>query len=454
MTNDFNNRAEAGRLLALKLNASVTEDAIVVALPRGGVPVGAEIAQYFSLPLDIYVVRKVTAPWQPEFSIGSIGEDGQQIIDQQSVRLLGVSKSELQKLVNDKRAELIERTEKFRRVRPALSLQNKTVILVDDGIATGNTVMTSIRFLRNKAIKKLILAVPVLPQDKISVFRKLTDELVYLHASENFVAVGQFYKDFGQVSDAEVLRVLLKYEHENSRSATGEQGARLEKTGSVDVVVSDGLIHLPGRLDIPDTVHGTILFAHGSGSGHLSERNRRVAKRLNQSGFATLLFDLLTKGETFDRSNVFDIELLGDRLKMATNWLKQIPTFRRVPIGYFGASTGAAAAVVAAADASQGVRCIVSRGGRPDLAYQYLDQVQIPVLLIVGSEDHEVLALNRKALVQLPQGELSLVSGATHLFEEPGALEMVARLAQNWFTENLANKTVRHDFSGDLNTTG
>lgn len=191
-----------------------------------------------------------------------------------------------------------------------------------------------------------------------------------------------------------------------------------------------------GYLAEPLPGHGTILFAHGSGSGRHSPRNQFVARSLQRAGFGTLLFDLLTDEEALDRSNVFDIELLADRLRGATDWLRT-QSNRHSRIGYFGASTGAGAALVAASQAPE-IAAIVSRGGRPDLAGETLRRVKTPTLLIVGEDDTEVLALNRRALAMLAgEKQLSIVAGATHLFEEPGTLEQVVELADRWFEQHL-----------------
>jgi putative phosphoribosyl transferase len=193
-----------------------------------------------------------------------------------------------------------------------------------------------------------------------------------------------------------------------------------------------------GLLRAPAAGYGVVLFAHGSGSGRLSPRNNYVADALSEAGIGTFLFDLLTEAESQDRANVFDIALLADRLVAATDWLwNEQPTLRR-PIGYFGASTGAAAALMAAVQVDKPIAAIVSRGGRPDLAAQALSQVAAPTLLIVGGHDHSVLALNEDALAQMTcKKELAVVPRATHLFEESGALDKVVALARRWFLTHL-----------------
>ena len=199
----------------------------------------------------------------------------------------------------------------------------------------------------------------------------------------------------------------------------------------------DGL-SLPGTLTVPDTPCGVVVFAHGSGSSRHSRRNVAVAQRLVERGCATLLFDLLTEDEAADRRNVFDIDLLSRRVQSATEWLSGQPGFETAPVGYFGASTGAAAALVAAARMGNAVSAVVSRGGRPDLAGDALGHVWAPTLLLVGSLDGEVLRLNQEAQAQLRfESELVVIEGAGHLFEEPGTLEAVAEAAGNWFVERF-----------------
>jgi putative phosphoribosyl transferase len=197
-------------------------------------------------------------------------------------------------------------------------------------------------------------------------------------------------------------------------------------------------VGLEGIVGVPAAATGIVLFAHGSGSGRLSPRNSFVAQRLRDSGLATLLFDLLTVDEETDRRNIFDIALLSQRLLTATAWVRQHPETAGLAIGYFGASTGAAAALVAAAAEGTGVAAVVSRGGRPDLAEEALGAVTAPTLLIVGGDDGVVLGLNRAAFAELRCAkQLSVVPGATHLFEEPGALDRVVEHARGWFLAHL-----------------
>ncbi len=206
-----------------------------------------------------------------------------------------------------------------------------------------------------------------------------------------------------------------------------------------DVEIPEAGLRLPGTLEVPADALGLVLFAHGSGSSRLSPRNRAVAMALQEAGLGTLLFDLLTERESQERANTFDIELLGSRLVAAADWAAQQPEALGLPIGCFGASTGAAAALCAAARRPELVRAVVSRGGRPDLAEPWLARVRAATLLIVGGHDEPVIGLNHIALARLTcHKKLVIVPRATHLFEEPGALEEVTRLARDWFRRYLA----------------
>jgi putative phosphoribosyl transferase len=211
-----------------------------------------------------------------------------------------------------------------------------------------------------------------------------------------------------------------------------------------EIAIACGPRTVRGTLALPDAPRGVVVFAHGSGSGRFSPRNRHVAGELQGAGLATLLMDLLEEDEAADRRNVFDIGLLAERLAAAADWLATEPATARLALGYFGASTGAGAALVAAASRPERVRAVVSRGGRPDLAGNALRAVRAPTLLIVGGADDVVIDLNRGAFeaMSCPK-ELVIIPGATHLFPEPGALEEVARLARQWFTIHLAGEAPR-----------
>jgi putative phosphoribosyl transferase len=222
---------------------------------------------------------------------------------------------------------------------------------------------------------------------------------------------------------------------------TGQLGGPVQERF---VQIPSGLVQMKGVLAVPRDAVGVVLFAHGSGSGRFSPRNGYVARVLQEGGVSTLLLDLLTEEEASDRALVFDIDLLTQRVLDATEWLRGEASTKSLPIGYFGASTGASAALRAAAQERTRIVAVVSRGGRPDLATDALRQVQAPTLLIVGGDDEPVVEMNRQAYSLLnSEKQLVIVPGATHLFEEPGALEEVASLARDWFLRHMAIRLKR-----------
>lgn len=435
----FADRRDAGRKLAESLDRFRAEDPVVVALPRGGVPVGYEVAMSLAAPLDIVLVRKLGAPFQPEYGIGAISEGGVRVIRKEDGELIGISDEELEAIVARETAELDRRTVAYRGEREPLPVKERTVIVVDDGIATGGTAVAAARVLRARGAARVILAVPVGPAGSATRLAAEFDEVVCLEQPHGFFGIGQFYVDFGQLDDQQVVDLLAAAHGPTPAVAAGPASASdpppLKLVAEIEA--EPGLV-LNGDLWLPDDAAGLVVFAHGSGSSRFSPRNREVAASLNEKGLATLLFDLLTDKEAGNREKVFDIELLADRLVAVTRWLHDEPGIDDLPVGYFGASTGAAAALCAAAKLGAEIRAVVSRGGRPDLAASRLAAVQAPTMLIVGGADWQVLELNEGAAKLLRcEHELVVVPGATHLFEEPGALERVAELAGSWFSAHL-----------------
>ena len=434
----FIDRADAGRQLAVKLAHLRDANVVVLGLPRGGVPVAAQVASALSAPMDVIVVRKLGAPNQPELGMGAIGEDGARVINDDVVRMVGASERDVADVESRERAELERRARRFRAGRDRLDIAGRTVVIVDDGIATGSTARAACEVARAHGAARVVLAVPVAPPGWQYTLGDAADEYVCLETPASFYAVGQAYVDFSQTEDADVVAILER--------ARGHAPAGVDRdagTGTMerdeDVVVVVGGTRLGGHLHVPAHAVGVVLFAHGSGSSRHSPRNQYVAGVLNDAGLATLLFDLLDDEEERDRANVFDITLLASRLGGASEWLRHEDVVNRLPLAYFGASTGAAAALWAAAERGAQIVAVVSRGGRPDLADARLGEVVSPTLLIVGGADEEVLELNRRAQARLRcECRLDVIPGATHLFEEPGALEAAAYAARDWFLRHAA----------------
>ncbi|MFG2993932.1 phosphoribosyltransferase family protein [Streptomyces sp. NPDC048257] len=422
----FTHRTEAGERLAEALLHLRGEDPVVLGLPRGGVPVAFRVARALGAPLDVIVVRKLGVPHHRELGFGAIGEGGVRVISEDIVRSSRVRPEDLAAVEHAEEAELARQARRFRGDRPRVALGGRTVIVVDDGIATGATAAAACEVVRAQGAARVVLAVPVAPPDAVARLGSAADEVVCLSTPHAFRAVGEWYQDFSQTPDEEVVFLL-------ARAAADAATRSPVRTAAVEV--DAGGLALAGDLALPEGAGAVVMFAHGSGSSRHSPRNRSVAAELNRAGLGTLLLDLLTPAEEGDRANVFDIETLAGRLADATVWLRGREA---LPVGWFGASTGAGAALWAAAS-DPDVYAVVSRGGRPDLAGPRLAAVRAPTLLIVGGRDTTVLDLNRAALRELRcEKHLEIVPGATHLFEEPGALDEVARLAGDWFTRHLA----------------
>jgi putative phosphoribosyl transferase len=431
----FEDRVQAGRLLAERLEHLRPERPVVLGLTRGGVPVAFEVARSLGAELDALVVRKLGAPGAPEYAIGAIAEGGAVHVNPEAVRDVGIGDEEVAALAERESAEVARRVRAYRGGRPPVDLAGRTVVVIDDGVATGETARAACRAARGRGAARVVLAAPVLAAASGPSLRDEFDEVVAVEAPQDFFAVSQWYERFGQVSDDDVVRYLRRAREERPDEAGElwngewmEEGTERASPGSREETLSiplggppPGPGSLLADLSLPSPAIGLVLFAHGSGSGRRSPRNRAVARALQRAGLATLLLDLL------------------GRVLAAARWAAALPGARGLRLGYFGASTGAAAALAAAAEEPALVGAIVSRGGRPDLvAPSVLQRVRAPVLLVVGSRDETVLRLNRAVLPHLAFGEIAVVPGATHLFEERGALAAVARLAAAWFRRHLA----------------
>jgi predicted phosphoribosyltransferase/dienelactone hydrolase len=432
----FRDRTDAGRQLAERLGPLRTADLVVLGVPRGGVPVAAEVAAALDAPLDVIVVRKLGVPLRPELAAGAVGEGGVRVLNQDVVETHRMGRRDLDPIEARERTELDRRTSLVRRSHPRLSLTGRTAVVVDDGIATGATARAACQVARAHGAARVVLAVPTAPAGWQAEMGDTADTYVSLVTPEQFVSVGQWYRSFEVVDDDEMLRVL-------DRAAARGWEAAIPIDPQPSAVRAQRVV-LDAHVTMPARAGGVVVFAHGSGSSRHSPRNAFVADVLEQAGVGTVLVDLLTEREADERANVFDIDLLAHRLRAVTRWVERQWVGVQVQLGLFGASTGAAAALAAAADPDAHVSAVVSRGGRPDLARRHLAGVRAPTLLIVGSRDDVVLDLNRQAAELLRcEHRLEIVPGASHLFEEPGTLQRAATLAADWFASHLRRASVR-----------
>ena len=408
----------------------------MLGLPRGGVPVAAEVAAALDAPLDVVVVRKLGVPLRPELAAGAVGEGGVRALNQDVVDTYRLGVRDLDPIEARERTELDRRTALIRRSHPRLSLAGRTAVVVDDGIATGATARAACQVARAHGAARVVLAVPAAPSGWQIEMGDTADTYVSLVTPETFVSVGQWYRSFEPVGDDDVLRTL------DRAAARGWETAIVVDPAPARAPATR--VVLDARVTLPARATGVVVFAHGSGSSRHSPRNAFVADVLEQSRVGTVLVDLLTEREADERANVFDIELLAHRVRAVVRWVERQWVGVQLGLGLFGASTGAAAALTAAADPQSHVEAVVSRGGRPDLAQQHLAAVRAPTLLIVGSRDDVVLDLNRRAAELLRcEHRVEVVAGASHLFEEPGTLRRAAVLAADWFAARLRAGAMR-----------
>lgn len=434
----FVDRSDAGRRLAQRLKHLRGQDIVVLGLPRGGVPVAFEVAQALVAPLDVLVIRKLAVPFRPELAFGAIGEDTPRVVNDPIVRAARLTAHDVNEIERKERAELHRQLLRFRHGQARIPLAGRVAVIVDDGVETGMTAKAACQVARAQGARRVVLAVPVGPPALIDTLNGYADEVICLEAPAVFRAVRQAYEAFSPTSDDEVFR-LRSRAGDSYRDAATSKRRHDRVFRDEEIRVEVGSLQLAGRLTIPERARGIVVFAHGSGSSRHSPRNRFVASVLNDAGLATLLLDLLTPAEEVNRANVFDIGLLASRLVEVAAWLTRQADTAQLPVGYFGASTGGGAALRAAADPRVKISAVVSRGGRPDLAGKALADVLAPTLLIVGGRDDVVLEFNRQAQAAMrTECRLVVVPGATHLFEEPGALEQVAELACHWFVEHLS----------------
>jgi putative phosphoribosyl transferase len=440
----YADRAEAGRAVATALGAlgGVTRrrDLIVLGLPRGGMAVARTVADALGAPLEALVARKLGVPGMSEVAFGAIAEGRRRAVADSVWWYLGLPRRVVAPIVDRERTELRRRARLYRAGAPLPTLRGRTVVLVDDGLASGTTLRAAALAVRRHRPGRVIAAVPVASAMHCDDVRATVDELVTTATPEPFGMVSAWYDDFAPVSDAQVLRLLGR-----SSAAHPEMlDARPDTTEEheITIPVGQGGTAEPGRLTgdlgLPNgRPAGLVILAHGGGSSRNSYRNRYLAGRLRQGGWATMRVDLLLEHEQAEDDVTgdarFDIGRIAGRLRRATEWAARTRAPGAERLVLFGASTGAAAALVVAAARPDLVSGVASRGGRVDLAGPSLPAVRAPVLMIVGGADTDTLQRSRVSAPRLGgRTRLDVIRGAGHTFEEPGAVGAVGEHVVRW----------------------
>lgn len=446
----FKNRSEAGQLLAAKLQAYANNpDVLVLALPRGGVPVAFEIAQSLQAALDVFLVRKLGVPGHEELAMGAISSGGDRVLNREIIEALQLSEAVVERVTQREQQEMSRRESAYRRNRPSLQIQGKTVILVDDGLATGSTMLAAIRAVQKLKAAKIVIAVPVAPASTFESMEKLGDAMICLMTPEPFYGVGLWYEDFTQTTDEAVIKLLEKAEgwREIPEPAHSQDE---DLPGFHQVSIPAGSVELSGKLLLHEgESKGIIMLVQGTGYPGQSPQHDHMAHKLYEAGFSTVRFDLLTRDEEASelksRHLRFDIPLLTRRLIQATDWVMHELATDDQPLGFFSSSTGTGAVLKAAASIGRPIKAIVSLSGRPDLAGESLSKVTAPTLLLMGGQDISIMDLNVCARSRMRPGlvRIEVVPQASHLFEEEGALERAANLTTRWFERHLGEQATR-----------
>ena len=420
----FADRRDAGRRLAAVLDDFRYEDPVVVGIPPGGIAVAGEVARALGAPLDVVALRALVATEDPSRPIGVLGECGVTVLDTSVVEELQVGADGLHATIERARQEIDGLLAEYHPTGRRLAVAGRTVLLVDEALVSSHIAQAGARSLRERGATRVVLAVPVAEAGCASEMREWVDQVVCLEYRREPRALRFWYDDFGETTEDEVAALLSEH-----------VGARERE---VEIGVSPGTV-LSGRLTVP-------WGAYGRGAVVLAGASRRagapcsgsLAAALHKAGLATLQLDLLRATEERDTTNVFDTDVLAERLVGATRWLRAQPETARVPLGYLGSDIGAAAALAAAARLSAGICAVVTRDGRPDCAKPWLSSIVAPVLLICVEPDASALDRSRDA-----QRELRCVSDLAVVLKPPGTLaeveagERVASLAIEWLTRHL-----------------
>jgi putative phosphoribosyl transferase len=444
-------RQEGGRLLAKELGRFRSERPIVLGVARGGVPVALEVAKALHAPLDVMTVQKVGADECPEYTIAAVAEGGPPHVRLESLQLVGVTEVDAAERAERAAAELLQRARAYRGDAPAPNLAGRTVLLIDDGVATGATACAAAKAARRRGAARVILAAPVIAAAAELELRHELDEVVALDWPRPFLAVGIWYECFDRVSEQNVVDCLRlagaplpQREADRIFGRACQPAAALAAEALEIPCEGSSLGFIESDLVRPAGAKGIVVFS--TGSIRESPRYRLISRALHQAGLATLRCDLLTPTERRDQATRLPVDpkVLPHRIAGVIRWISTHPTTRGMHRGLYGAGAGAEGALVSVAGDPELVEAVVVRAGQLDtVSTLTLASIRAPVLLVVGSRDENVLSVNRAALSHFAIGDLAVVPGATDLFGEPGALEAVSRLAADWFKRWLERAAAR-----------
>lgn len=426
----FSDREEAGRQLAERLAALISPPSVLAAIPRGGVAVALPAVRRLRLPLTVVYARKLTAPIAPELAFGALDEDGEVLMDADIVAQLELRPEDIEAAKTRVGAEIRRRMALYKVPPLEHYLPGSGVVLIDDGLATGLTMLAALAYARRHGARDVTVAVPCAAGEAARRFRREADRFLSLIVDESFVAVGNYYRDFSPVSDQQVLAMLAR---------SGERDIAGNPWGLALSFTNARGLRLSGTLLTPATggPHPAVVFAHGWGSGQASPRNRKVAEELVAEGFAALLFDFTGHGDSEGTETDSTLDQQVDDLGAAIGLLEALDEVDSSRVGVMGASSGGAVALLTAAQDAR-IRALVLRSANPTGAKAAASAVNVPTLLIVGEYDEPIRAANEELLAGLTgPARLEVVPGGDHLFGDLQALGQAARLTTAWFGRHL-----------------
>lgn len=451
----FRDRVHAGNVLARSLTAFASEtDVVVLGLARGGVPLARQVADALGTTFSVFISGKIGVPGIEEVALGAVAEGAARVVTDTMAWYIGVPPHVIERLAGRERVELSRRTQMYRDGQPLPNIEGKTVILVDDGLATGATIRAAAREIRARRPRRLIAAVPVASRFGLADIRDEVDEIVAVVVRDEFSSVSAAYDAFPPVTDDDVLIALGRPTRRVSGLVHDISSRITDTERTIEIPTAGGRVvgDLGTAADISfgDAARAShehdalAILVHAGGSSRDSYRNRYIAGRLRLEGYATLRVDLLTREEEAvdaDGGAIrFDVSRIATRLTDVCDWAVRAGVYGARRSILFGAGTGAAGALMTAARRQANTLAVIARGGRVDLAVPALSRVRAPVLSIVGSEDRETLRANADALRLVRRAKLVRIPGAGQTFGEPGALGAVAEHSVKWLGRLAANR--------------